>query len=126
MRLAYRIAGLVAVALGLIGILLPLLPTVPFMLLAAFCFARGNPAWEARLLAHPRYGPHIRAWRREGAISRKGKRLAILTFTLSGLAGLLLLEWPLALLPGLVGLVGSGWILTRPDPRLGPEEGGPA
>lgn len=126
MRLAYRIAGLVAVALGLLGILLPLLPTVPFMLLAAFCFARGNPAWEARLLAHPRYGPHIRAWRREGAISRKGKRLALTAFFLSGCAGFFLLEWPLALLPAGVGLFGSCWIATRPDPRFEPRDGGPA
>ena len=117
MRLAYRISGLVAFALGLLGIFLPLLPTVPFILLAAFCFARGNPAWEQRLLAHPRYGPHIRAWRSEGAISRKGKAMALLAFFVSAVAGLLLLSAPVSYVPAAVGLIGATWIVSRPDPE---------
>ena len=43
--------------------LLPLLPTTPFLLLAAWFFARSHPEWEAKLLAHPRWGPLIRDWR---------------------------------------------------------------
>ena len=115
MRLAYRIAGLVALALGLIGIFVPLLPTVPFMLLAAFCFARGHPAWERRLLDHPRYGPHIRAWREQGAISRKGKTMALAAFVVSGVAGLMLLAGPVAYIPAGVGVVGAAWIVSRPS-----------
>ena len=64
----YLYAGLLAVALGTVGIVLPLLPTVPFMILAAFCFARSSPALEARLLNHPKFGPHLVAWREKGAI----------------------------------------------------------
>jgi uncharacterized membrane protein YbaN (DUF454 family) len=111
---AWQLAGLLALALGFVGIFLPLLPTVPFMILAAFCFAKGNPEWEARLLADPRFGPHIRAWRTHGSISRRGKAAALAAFCISGLVGLVMLSMPLALLPAGAGLVGAAFILTRP------------
>lgn len=114
MRLAWRIAGLASVALGTIGIFLPLLPTVPFMLLAAFCFARGHPEWERRLIEHPRFGPHIVAWRRHGSISRHGKRMAVSAFGVSALIGLLTLALPWSLIPVAAALIGGSWILTRP------------
>lgn len=76
-RHAWRGAGLVSVGLGLIGIALPIMPTVPFLLLAAFCFARSNPEWEQRLLDHPQYGPSLRTWRERRAISRQAKVGAI-------------------------------------------------
>jgi hypothetical protein len=113
-RLAYRVAGILSLALGFVGIFLPLLPTVPFVLLAAFCFARGSPAWEARILADPRFGPHIRAWREQGSISRRGKRAAVAAFGISALIGFALLSWPAALIPAAAALIGSTWILTRP------------
>jgi len=69
--------GLLAIGLGILGIALPLLPTVPFFLLAAFCFARSHPVWEQRLLDHPRYGPPLRQWRTRRAISRKAKLAAL-------------------------------------------------
>jgi uncharacterized membrane protein YbaN (DUF454 family) len=115
MRHFYRLLGFASVALGIVGIFLPLLPTVPFMLLAAFCFARGDPALEARILADPRFGPHIRAWREHGSISRRGKIAALTAFAASALLGLLMLRWPISAVPAVVGLIGSAWILTRPS-----------
>jgi uncharacterized membrane protein YbaN (DUF454 family) len=114
MKLAYRVAGFLSLGLGVIGTILPLLPTVPFVLLAAFCFARSNPAWEARILGDPRFGPHIRAWRERGSISRRGKLAAVAAFATSAALGLILLAWPGNLIPVVVALVGSLWILTRP------------
>jgi uncharacterized membrane protein YbaN (DUF454 family) len=114
LRFVYRLAGFASLGLGFIGIFLPLLPTVPFMLLAAFCFARSNPALEARLLADPRFGPHIRAWRERGSISRHGKAAALVAFGASAALGLLLLRWPYAALPAAVAAIGSIFILTRP------------
>ena len=115
LRLGYASVGLFALGLGIAGIFLPLLPTVPFVLLAAFCFARSNPQWERRLLDHRLFGPHIQAWRRSGAISRRGKAAAAIAFAASAAIGLILLDMPWALVPALAALVGGSWVLTRPD-----------
>ena len=115
MILAYRIGGLLAVGLGIVGLFLPVVPTVPFLILAAWCFARSNPAWERRILLHPRFGPPIRAWRERGAIGIVGKVAAILAFAGSAAMGLLLLEEPWRYLPLAVGLIGGSWIATRPS-----------
>jgi len=71
----FAIGGL-ALVLGVIGIALPLLPTVPFLLLAAFCFGKSSNQVEAWLLSHPRLGPPIQDWRRNGAIRRRVKWIA--------------------------------------------------
>ena len=113
-RRAYMIAGWAAVLLGAVGIVLPLLPTVPFVLLAAFCFARSSPELEQKLVQHPKYGPHIEAWRTRGAISRTGKRAAYAAFAVSAMSGLILLQGPFALLPVVVGVLGASWIFSRP------------
>jgi uncharacterized membrane protein YbaN (DUF454 family) len=74
--LAWRALALACVALGAVGALLPVLPTVPFLLVAAWAGNRGWPGLEARLLAHPTYGPSIRAWRERGQVSRRAKLAA--------------------------------------------------
>lgn len=114
MRLLYLSAGLIAVALGIIGIFLPLLPTVPFMLLAAFFFARSHPAWEQRILDHPRFGPPIIAWRQRGAIGGRAKLAAIAALMVSAAGGILILDGPWRFLPLGVAIVCGGWIATRP------------
>ncbi|MCP1197997.1 YbaN family protein [Notoacmeibacter sp. MSK16QG-6] len=79
MRWLWTLAGLLALILGVAGIAVPLLPTVPFLILAAFCFARSSPRLHDWLVGHPRFGPPIADWRREGAISLRAKRLATLS-----------------------------------------------
>ncbi|MFN0263769.1 YbaN family protein [Tepidamorphus sp. 3E244] len=81
-RLAYLCAGFFLVALGLIGVVLPLMPTTIFMILAAACFARSSPRFDAYLTNHPKFGPHILRWRERGAISRRGKIAAVLGISL--------------------------------------------
>ena len=115
MRIAFLILGLFATGLGVVGIFLPLLPTVPFMLHAAFFFARSNPEWERRIVEHPRFGPPIRAWRERGAIGRGGKIGSAVALGLSAAAGLVSLESPWRFVPLAVALVCGAWILTRPD-----------
>lgn len=77
MRVAYFLTGWLFVALGFIGVFLPVLPTTPFLILAAGCFARSSPRLEKWLLDHPRFGPPLRLWRERGAIPRVAKYLAL-------------------------------------------------
>ena len=80
-------AGWLAFALGVVGIVLPLLPTTPFMLLAAACFARTSPKFHRWLLANRVFGPLIKNWQAERYIEPKSKIRAIIlivcTFSLS-------------------------------------------
>ena len=114
-RPMYVTAGVVSLGLGLAGVFLPLLPTTPFVLLAAFCFARGNPAWEARLLADPRFGPPIRAWRERGAIPIHGKRLALLMMLISAVGGWFLLPPAWRFVPAAFCIGVGLWIVSRPS-----------
>jgi len=118
LKLAWYTAGFVALALGVVGIAVPLLPTTPLLLLAAFCFARSSPRLEMWLVEHPRLGPPIRDWRAEGAISRRGKVMALvaiaLTFGVSLALGLA--PWVLLVQALTLGAV-VVFITTRPEPR---------
>jgi len=121
-RPLWLLSGLTSLACGIAGIVLPLVPTTPFVLLAAFCFARSSPRLEAWLLKHRSFGPMIENWRRHGGIDRRAKRIAIImmaaAFALSLVMQLPL--WVLAL-QGAVLLVMGAFILTRPDgpPSIG-------
>lgn len=114
-RIAYLTAGIVSVALGAIGAFLPLLPTVPFLILAAFCFARSNPVWEQKLLNHPRYGATLRAWREKGVVGRNAKWAATAAFTFSAALGFVMLSLPWSLIPVGVGLACGSWLWLRPE-----------
>lgn len=114
-RRLYLAAGWASVGLGTVGIFLPILPTVPFMILAAFCFARSSPALEAKLMNHPRYGHHLVAWREKGVVSRKAKWSATVAFLASALIGGLTLTPPWSLLPAAIGLVSGTWLWQRPE-----------
>lgn len=79
MRYLWAGLGIVCVALGVIGAFLPLLPTVPFLLLAAFLFARSSERLHHWILSHRTFGPMIDDWNRSGAIRPRAKRIATLS-----------------------------------------------
>lgn len=115
MRRLYLAAGLFFVGLGAVGAVLPLLPTVPFLLLAVFFFARSNPEWEQRILDDPRFGPQVIEWRTRGAISRKAKIGAIATL-LAGIAFTwITIGFPWVWISVGVLVVIGGWIASRPE-----------
>ena len=114
-RALYLAAGIASTALGAVGALLPVLPTVPFLILAAFCFARSNPAWERRLLEHSRWGPAIRDWRERGAIARRAKWGASVALVASAALALATLAWPWILAALLPMAIAAGWIWSRPE-----------
>ena len=76
MRIIYFSLGWVFVALGVIGLVLPLMPGAVFLIIAAWCFARSSPRFEAWLLNHPTFGKPLRDWRASGAIPRSAKIMA--------------------------------------------------
>jgi len=86
-RIALVVLGWLALGLGLVGAFLPLLPTTPFLLLAAACFARSSPRLHRRLLESERLGPYLRQWQEDRSVPRGAKRraylLVVATFTVS-------------------------------------------
>jgi uncharacterized membrane protein YbaN (DUF454 family) len=115
-RLFWTALGLVALGLGIAGVALPLLPSTPFVLLAAFAFGKGSPRLRRWIEAHPRFGPPVRDWEAHGAIARPLKRLAVVVMAATFLIGLVAGLPPLVLVIQAVCLTGAGaYVLTRPD-----------
>jgi uncharacterized membrane protein YbaN (DUF454 family) len=77
MRHVYVAAGTVCLGLGILGIVLPLLPTTPLLLLAAACYARGSERFYHWLLNHRWFGPHIRNYRDGAGIPLRAKVTAV-------------------------------------------------
>ncbi|MEH6576937.1 MAG: YbaN family protein [Amphritea sp.] len=75
-RTLYLIAGMFCIVLGLIGVILPILPTTPFLLVAAFCFSRSSEKLHQYLLNHRLFGTIISNWENYGVIPLKAKILA--------------------------------------------------
>lgn len=115
LRKVYWTLGGASLLLGAAGVLLPVLPTVPFIILAAYCFGRSDPRIERWLLQHPHFGSAIRQWRERGAISRKGKIAATLAFLMSVALAVVLAPLPWALIPVAAAVGAGGWIWSRPD-----------
>ena len=112
-RTIYLIGGFVCVGIGAIGAFLPVLPTVPFLLLAVFCFARSRPEWAERLYRHPRYGPSLREWRDRRAIDRRAKVSSMAVMALSAAISWATIGWPWAAVVTGVLLCTGIWIWTR-------------
>lgn len=83
MRVLYLGIGWLAVGFALIGVALPILPTVPFLLIALWAFGRSSDRMRKRLLADPVFGPDIRRWQERGAIRRPAKMLSVMAMSAS-------------------------------------------
>lgn len=116
MRFFWLVSGCLAICLAAVGVVLPLLPTVPFLLLSAYCFARSSGRLHDWLLEHRTFGPPIAAWRESGAIGRRAKWLATgsigAAFGVSVALGLA--YWVLAVQAAALSAV-MLFIWTRPD-----------
>ncbi|MEM1176029.1 MAG: YbaN family protein [Pseudomonadota bacterium] len=110
-------AGILALALGMLGAALPLLPTTPFILLAAYCFAHSSEKWHRWLLAHRTFGPLIQHWRDHRAISRRTKVVSVIM-----MAAVLMLSWFLGASATVIAIQAAVlscsalFILTRNEP----------
>lgn len=116
-RVLWLLAGVLALGTGLVGILLPLLPTTPFVLLAAFCFARGCQRCELWMLQHARFGPMLRDWQANHAVPLPAKQLAWAMMLASALMGWYFLPGYLRWVPaGCCGVAGL-WLWRLPTRR---------
>jgi len=120
-RAAWFAFGAAALALAALGVAAPLLPTTPFVLLAAFAFARSSERWHAWLTGHRVFGPLIENWRAHGAISRPAKAAGDLAMAV--VVGVsLAISAPVVVL-AIQGVVLAGaavFILSRPSPPRSP------
>jgi uncharacterized membrane protein YbaN (DUF454 family) len=118
-RWPYAVLAYVCVGLGLIGVVLPGLPTVPFLLLAGWAASRGSRRVHDWLHEHPRFGPSLKAWRDERAVPTRTKATAIALLVASWLFFLWKVGDPvwLAVLGGLF-LTVSVFLVTRPAPSV--------
>lgn len=115
-RQIWMTLGVLALACGIVGAVLPLIPTTPFILLAAYAFAQSSPRLHGWLLHHRIFGPLIRNWERNGAIDKRTKAIAVTT-----MAATPLVTWAIgaplwALGAQIVVLLGAAaYVLTRPS-----------
>ena len=115
-RLLWRALAVLSVALAVIGAVLPVLPTVPFLILAAWAGGKGWPALETWLMNHAHFGPHIRRWRERGAVPRRAKWLATIMMTLSAVLLALSSALPAVkiVVPAVMAAVAI-WLWRRPE-----------
>ena len=111
----YRALGALSVALGLVGVFLPIMPTTPFLILAAYFFGRSHPEREEKLLAHPTFGPLIIAWRERGAIPLLAKWLATAMLAVSSVGSGWYLSDGWRYLPAVISVVVLAWMWSRPS-----------
>jgi hypothetical protein len=123
LRWAWWLLAYASLGVGIVGIFVPGLPTTVFVLIAAFAASRGSRRLHAYLLRHPRFGPMIVDWQREGAVSRRAKWAA--SASMLACAALIVLtmhwasshRWWMAALPiACMGVVAT-WLWLRPEPR---------
>ncbi|KAF1712647.1 hypothetical protein CSC70_00420 [Pseudoxanthomonas kalamensis DSM 18571] len=123
LRWAWWLLAYASLGTGIVGIFVPGLPTTVFVLIAAYAAARGSERLHRQLLAHPRFGPVIRDWQAQGAVSRRAKRAA--TWTMLACAATLLIlplwidghRWWMSALPITCMAVVAVWLWRRPEPH---------
>jgi uncharacterized membrane protein YbaN (DUF454 family) len=120
-RWAWWLLAYASLGLGVIGIVIPGLPTVPFVLLSAFAAARGSRRLHEWLLAHRQFGPIIRDWQAHGAVSRRAKWLAV--SMMSACAVIMFLtapRWWMAATGTAIMTAVAIWLWARPEPPRPP------
>ncbi|MBY0446692.1 MAG: YbaN family protein, partial [Burkholderiales bacterium] len=119
LRWGYTILGCLMVVLGIIGAMLPVMPTTIFLLMALACFSKSSPKFEQWLLQHPRFGASLRAWREHRAVPKRAKISACLGMVL-GLIVLALtpVPWWVVAIVAVCELIVAIYLIRRPSIAL--------
>ena len=109
--------GGLSMAIGIVGIFLPLLPTTPFMLLALWAFSKSSQRFHDYLWNHPRFGATARNWQQHRVVPRSAKISALLVIATSSLLLLFVLDVPRWAAISAVSFMSLSlsWLLTRPE-----------
>lgn len=115
-RLLSLALGWLSVGLGVIGLVLPVIPTTPFLLVAAWAFARSSQPFHDWLIYHPRLGPPVKAWRQHRVVPTRAKVLALATMvaSLSYVTVFVAEDWVLPVVAGTPMALTALWLVTRP------------
>lgn len=89
LRHFYLVLGIVFLVIGIVGVFLPVLPTTPFLLLAAYFFSKSSEKLHAWLMDHKTFGKPLRDWQQHRVIGVRAKVLAVSTI----LIGMVFLWW---------------------------------
>lgn len=105
------------VLLGFIGAFLPIMPTVPFLLLATVCFSRSSKRWHQWIVGHPRWGAPILEWQEKGVIRKKAKIFATVLIFISFSGSMFFVRDRMYLVIMLAGIMASLYLFiwTRPS-----------
>ena len=115
--LFWRTLVVIFIILGIIGAILPGMPTTVFLILAAWAASKGWPEMDVWLLNHPKYGPTLRDWRAHGTVPRKAKWIASIMMLISGIL-MLFTNAPLwvKIFTDSIMLIVAIWLWLRPEP----------
>ncbi|WP_025899193.1 YbaN family protein [Sneathiella glossodoripedis] len=111
--------GWLFVLIGAIGVVVPVLPTTPFLLISLWAFSQSSDRFHAWLYNHRFFGPPLRDWEAHGIIPLRAKTIALATMAISAILVITLTQTPWYGITGMLLLmgVGAGFILTRPSKR---------
>lgn len=117
MRAIWIMCGILSLGTGIVGIFLPVLPTTPFVILAAFCFSRGSERLHVWLRNHPRFGKSVRDWEDQGVIPVRAKALATIMVIIGVGYPIVFVNVaiPVKIFVGLLGSGGLAFVLSRPS-----------
>ncbi|MBY3624022.1 YbaN family protein [Acinetobacter sp. CUI P1] len=115
--LFWRSLVVIFIMLGIIGAILPGMPTTVFLILAAWAASKGWPQMDAWLLNHPKYGATLRNWREYGTVPRKAKWIASIMMLISGVL-MLFTNAPILVkvFTDVTMLIVAIWLWSRPEP----------
>ncbi len=116
-KYTYITLGWLSFATGVIGMFLPLLPTVVFWIIAVWLWSKGSPELMEKVYQNPKYGAQIKAFMLHGVVSRKGKTAAVISMTMSYILFHLIAKpgFISGILVAVVLSVVALWLISRPE-----------